>query len=433
MHDELPPPASLRSTTDRQLNADRATPASQKRTLRGGLRSGKNKRLPPQSCQERGECPSEAKGRVEVTPSASSRPDSLLIAHCSLLSRPTPDYRPGAMFSPLRTDRLVIRAMRPSDGEALWVRRNDPEVSRYQDWSTPFPREHADELARDCAVMEGPQIDNWWMAVIELVGSGETVGDLAVHVENDGHTAEIGYTLASNHWQKGYAVEATEALVEYLFDTLGVDRVFGMLHPDNRPSAVVLERVGMLFEGHTRMSYWLDGEGSDDWVYGMLRDDWDVWRTRPRSAPEEVRLAEVTPENLAEVFALRTHKSQESFVAPMPRSLAQALRPDEREGKPIEPWLRAIEADGEIVGFAMMALVEGRDPSLWRLLIDRIQQHRGIGSRAMELIEAEARRLGGEHLLVGFNEGRGSPGPFYLARGFEVTGHEGETKARKRL
>jgi len=337
------------------------------------------------------------------------------------------------MFSPLRTGRLVIRAMRPDDGEALWRRRNDPAAAEFQDWIMPFPRARADEIARECAAMEGPQNDEWWMAAIDLAESGETIGDLAVHVENDGHTAEIGYTLASAHWQKGYAVEAAEALVAYLFEEFGADRVWGALHPDNRPSAMVLERVGMIFEGHTRLSYWLGGDGSDDWVYGMLRDDWEAWRNRQRAAPVEVRLVEVTPGNLTEVFNLRTHKSQEAFVAPMARSLAQALLPGEHEGKPIEPWLRAIEADGEIVGFMMVALVDGNDPYLWRLLVDRMHQRRGVASRAMDRLEDEMRAMGAEYLGVGFGEGRGSPGPFYLARGFEVTGHDGETKARKRL
>lgn len=323
--------------------------------------------------------------------------------------------------------------MRPSDGASLWERRNDPEVARYQDWITPFPREHADQIARNCAAMKGPQNDDWWMVVVELADTGETIGDLAVRLENEGHTAEIGYTLASGHWGRGYAVEAAGALVEYLFDVLGIDRVWGELHPDNRPSAMVLERLGMLFEGHTRMSYWRAGEGSDDWVYGMLREDWEAWRDRPRDPPGAVRLIEITAENLAEVSTLRTHKSQEAFVAPMARSLAQALVPEDHEGRPVEPWLRAIEADGVIAGFVMVALVEGRDPYLWRLLIDRMHQRRGVATRAMDLIENEARAMGGRFLDLGFREGRGSPGPFYLARGFEVIGYEGETNARKKL
>jgi len=190
----------------------------------------------------------------------------------------------------------------------------------------------------------------------------------------------------------------------------------------------------MLFEGHTRLSYWLAGKGSDDWIYGMARQDWEAWRDRARTPPEEVRLAEVTPDNLNAVFQLRTHKSQEAFVAPVARSLAQALRPGQTaDGKTIVPWLRAIEADEVVVGFMMVALVDGRDPYLWRLLVDRMHQRRGVATRAMDLLEDEARAMGGQYLTVGFHDGRGSPGPFYLARGFEVTGHDGETKARKKL
>jgi RimJ/RimL family protein N-acetyltransferase/GNAT superfamily N-acetyltransferase len=338
------------------------------------------------------------------------------------------------VFQPIRTERLAIRELRLEDGELVWERRNDPEVAKYQDWVTPFPREKADQIAIDCAE-GGPVTDHWWMAAVELADSGEMIGDVSVHPENDGHTAEIGYTFASAHWRQGYAVEAVAAFVEYIFETLKVDRVWGMLHPDNRPSAMVLERVGMLFEGHTRMSYWLEGEGSDDWIYGMLREDWEAWRDRPRTPPGEVRLVEITAENLTEVLGLRTHKSQEAFVAPMARSLAQALRPGEHEGKPIEPWLRAIEADGVIAGFVMMALVEGKDPYLWRLLVDRMHQRRGIAARAMDLLEEEARAMGAEHLVLSFGEGRGSPRDFYLAQGYEPTGevHGGETEVRKSL
>jgi RimJ/RimL family protein N-acetyltransferase len=340
-----------------------------------------------------------------------------------------------AVFQPIRTKRLVIRAMRPDDAESLWERRNDPEVARYQDWSLPFPRERAEQIAAESAAMGGPRNDDWWMAIVEIAETGETVGDLVVHLESEGRTAEIGYTLASAHWRKGYATEATAALIEYLFETLGVTRVFGMLHPDNRASAMVLERSGMLFEGHTRSSFWLDDEVSDDWIYGMVREDWEAWRDRPRTRPEQVGLVEITPDNLAAVAALSTHRSQEAFVAPMGRSFAQALVPSPSDGQEVTPWLRTIEADGEVVGFVMLALAEGRDPFLWRLLIDRMHQRRGIASRALELVEDEVRMIGGQSLRVSWREGRGSPGDFYLARGFEPTGkvHGGETEACKPL
>ena len=77
-------------------------------------------------------------------------------------------------------------------------------------------------------------------------------GDVVVHLSSGGRTAEIGYTLDRKAWGQGYAQEATEALVAYLFETVGVTRVEAGLHPDNTASAMVLERVGLLWEGHTR-------------------------------------------------------------------------------------------------------------------------------------------------------------------------------------
>src|SRR3990172_9240505 len=155
------------------------------------------------------------------------------------------------MFQPIRTARLLIRPMRREDAGALWQRRNDPEVARYQNWITPYPREKVDAWMETVTAMDGPRNEDWWMATIAALDSDLPIGDLALHLTWESRTAEIGYTLAANQWGKGYAVEAASALVEYLFATLGVTRVLGMVHPDNRASAMVLERVGMLFEGHT--------------------------------------------------------------------------------------------------------------------------------------------------------------------------------------
>ena len=75
------------------------------------------------------------------------------------------------------------------------------------------------------------------------------------------------------------------------------------------------------------------------------------------------------------------------------------------------------------------------EPYLWRLLIDRMHQRRGIASRALALIAEECRAMGDSTLLVSWVEGKGSPRPFYLAHGFVPTGRivDGETEARLQL
>ena len=341
------------------------------------------------------------------------------------------------MFTPIRTKRLLIRPFRPEDAAGLAARRNDPVVAEYQDWTLPYSMEKAEATTSKLSAMDGPTTGEWWMAVVADPDTDEALGDLAVHLSWEGRTAEVGYTFAKENWGKGYATEALAAMIEYLFDTVGVTRVFGMLHPDNPASAMVLERSGLLFEGHTRSSFWLGDEVSDDWIYGMTRLDWERWRDRPRHRPTEVSLVEVATVNVAPLTKLRTHKSQERFVATMAESFVDALFPEVIDGAPVVPWLRGVFADGEPVGFVMLALRTEHhpEPYLWRLLIDRLHQRRGIGQRVLALVADECRKMGDESLVTSWSEGKGSPRPFYLANGFEPTGNliDGETEGRKRL
>jgi RimJ/RimL family protein N-acetyltransferase len=341
------------------------------------------------------------------------------------------------VFIPIETQRLLIRSVVPEDARLLAERRSDTQVAKYQNWALPYPLERAEKMVSEIVAMDGPENEEWWMASVCDNDTGEVLGDLALHLSQEGRTAEIGYTFASQHWGKGYAVEAVDALVAYLFEDLNVTRVFGMLHPDNPASAMVLERNGFLFEGHTKSSFWLDDEVSDDWIYGLTRPDWETWKARSRSAPDHVDLVEVTAENERSVSRLKTHKTQESFVAPMGWSFTDALFPEVVSGAPVVPWMRAIVADGEIVGFVMLALRTEHhpEPYLWRFLIDRLHQRRGIGKRALDLVEDEVRSMGDSTLLVSWVEGKGSPGPMYVTRGYEPTGRivDGETEARKQL
>lgn len=355
----------------------------------------------------------------------------------------------GLMFAPITTGRLVLRTHEAGDVDALHRRRNDPEVARWQNWTLPWPRATAEDLVADAMAMGGPLDGQWWMlTVVERGGDGQggglagaIVGDLAVHLSNGGRTAEIGYTFASSHWGRGYAAEAVEALLAWLFEQQGVSRVAGMLHPANRPSAMVLERTGFLFEGHTQRSFWLGDDNSDDLIYGLTRAGWEAWRSRPRHRPAEVRLVAITADTLAAVAELRTHASQELFVSPVWRSFADTLYPPVEDGAPVVPWLRAIEADGELVGIVLLSEPTAHHPRpyLWRLLIDRRHQRRGVADGVLPLIEAQCRAWGASELELNWVRGRGTPEPFYLARGFEPfnvdTLHEDDVvvEARKRL
>lgn len=341
------------------------------------------------------------------------------------------------MFTTRRTDRLLIRPLREGDEAELVARRNQPDVARYDSYELPFTLDQARRLVAEQVALGGPQDGEWWLPAVCDAATGETYGALGIRLTSAGRTAQIGYSFATAHWGRGYATEAVADLVEYAFGELGVTRVFAVSHPGNVASAMVLERTGFLFEAHHRSAYWKGDVCSDGRVYAMIPPDREAWRHRPRHPPGDVGLVEVTVDNVDVVAALRTHKSQERFVATMAESFTDALFPEVVDGAPVVPWMRAVEADGEVAGFVMLALRTEHhpEPFLWRLLIDRRHQRRGIGGRGLDLVVAECRAMGDAALLTSWSEGKGSPRPFYERYGFEPTGRvvDGETEARLRL
>ncbi len=152
----------------------------------------------------------------------------------------------------------------------------------------------------------------------------------------------------------------------------------------------------------------------------------------PRSVAEGavVELREVTGETVRAICRLEVAPEQTAFVAPNAVSFAEAY---------FEPkaWFRAIYADDEPVGFAMLSIdPEKPEYYLWRLMIAADRQRRGYGRAALELIVQHVRTLPrATELLVSWVPADGGPEPFYRGLGFVPTGeiHEGEVVARLAL
>ncbi len=345
--------------------------------------------------------------------------------------RPRARYDPRVYpVLPLRTPRLILRALRATDASMLAAYRNDPEVARYQDWPLPYTDDRAAEFIAEQGDASGPRPAAWTQIGIDQ--DGLLIGDLAVGLDGTGKLAMLGYTLCRDRQGQGLATEAAGALIDALFEG-GLHRVAATLDPANIASAMLLERLGFRYEGRALQAAFVRGAWEDDDRYAILREERVAWLARPLTPPNDVRLVEVTAHNRRAVARLATHPSQERFVAPMARTFQHALIPEDVNGVPVVPWFRAIEADGEIVGFLMIAAVTSGHPRpfLWRLLIDRGHQGRGIGRRAVALLVDLLRSDGQTELEVSWHDGRGGPEGFYLKLGFVPTGQvvEGEHQA----
>ena len=331
---------------------------------------------------------------------------------------------------PLRTERLTLRFPRTEDVGALTAYRNDPDVSAFQSWELPYPEERARELVvRHERVTD---LTNGGGHQVMIECEGRVVGDLYVGLHEHGGVAEIGFTVARSAQGQGIGLEAAGAVVGDLVERLGVHRITAELSPQNPASARLLERLGMTFESHSLRSVRVRGRWDDSLRYAMSGEQWRSWRDRVRTSPNDVRLVEITDDSFRPWTWMGVHRSQQRFVASVQDSLIDALFHGTRYGVPLLPQLRGIEADGQPTGFVMWSEVEPR-PYLWRFLVDRRHQGRGIGRRAMDLWSQAMRERGHTEAETSWVRARGGPEAFYLAFGFVPTGEYDDGEALARL
>lgn len=327
-------------------------------------------------------------------------------------------------FHGIRTDRLLIRPPELGDVDALVRRRNDPWVSTFYQWPSPFKREWAEQEIRDTIAMGGGVVGRSYTATI--CDDTGPIGDFVFFLIEHGKVGEINVAVDPEVFSKGYLREIEDAGLEYLFNELGIERLQGRIDPRNGPAVRLAERSGTVWEGHTRQSTWVDGEPCDDWVFGMLRSDWEAWKARPRHAPDEVGLVPADRVARDDLLAVTMHKSQEAHVGSLAEVFADsALDP---EGTRV----LAIGADGEVVGLVVVGDPVGGEAEIRRILVDRLHQRRGIGSMATGALVEDLRDRGASTVVARWADGWGSPGPFFERLGFEADGRpvDGVTTGR---
>ncbi len=59
---------------------------------------------------------------------------------------------------------------------------------------------------------------------------------------------EIFYAIARAYWGNGFASEAVELLINYVFNNMGIDKLVAIIDPDNVASQRVVEKSGMVFD-----------------------------------------------------------------------------------------------------------------------------------------------------------------------------------------
>jgi RimJ/RimL family protein N-acetyltransferase len=151
---------------------------------------------------------------------------------------------------------------REEDFAAYAVICDDPEVMRFLGGKTLNKLEAWRHLA---FIIGHWQLRGYGPWAVEEKHSGKLVGRIGFLNPEGWPGFELGWTLGREFWGRGYATEGAGRALQYGFNELDHEHIISLIHPDNKASIRVAERLGEKVEGETELL------GNQVLVYGIWR------------------------------------------------------------------------------------------------------------------------------------------------------------------
>lgn len=175
----------------------------------------------------------------------------------------------------LKTERLTLRPITIEDRDAIFSYASNPNVSRYTMWEPHQTPEDSESFINEYI------LPNYQKGVLEPLGVGlaETPQDLigtvgCFWVSKNNKCMELAYALAEPFWGKGLIVEASEALLDFVFKNFDVERVQSRHKVGNDASGRVMQKLGMKYEGQLRKAIFHRQQFWDIRYYSILKEEW---------------------------------------------------------------------------------------------------------------------------------------------------------------
>jgi [ribosomal protein S5]-alanine N-acetyltransferase len=149
-------------------------------------------------------------------------------------------------MQPISTARLVIRPFESSDLDDFLSYQSHPDVRRHLPGEAMTPTEAAAFISAQSSLADSER-DKWHGWAVQHTDDGLVIGDVGVYLPANTPTeGDLGFQFHPGYHGRGYAREATAALVAYLFDTMALTTVTASCHEQNEPSARLLLSLGMV-------------------------------------------------------------------------------------------------------------------------------------------------------------------------------------------
>jgi len=145
----------------------------------------------------------------------------------------------------IETERLVLRSWKQEDLPLFTAMNKDARVMRY----FPSTMTETETEAFFNRIQDEFRHNGWGLYAVETKSADKFIGYVGLH--EIGFAAdftpgvEIGWRLAADHHNQGYATEAAKGVLK-LAKTLGLHRLYSFTARTNAPSERVMQKIGMV-------------------------------------------------------------------------------------------------------------------------------------------------------------------------------------------
>jgi RimJ/RimL family protein N-acetyltransferase len=173
----------------------------------------------------------------------------------------------------VRGERVYLRPLERDDLAAALPAINDREIASLTGFPMPVSKETSERWYDEHVAKKHGESN--YHFVICLLGSSELIGQCDFHHIWDGFRTDLGIFLLPGYVGKGYGTDALNALVDFGFGELTLERIGLTVDPENERAIRSYEKCGFVREGIIRAGRRHRGEIRDELQMSILRPEWE--------------------------------------------------------------------------------------------------------------------------------------------------------------
>ena len=177
------------------------------------------------------------------------------------------------MTRPIHGERVYLRPIEKADANLSHRWRTDAEVVALASLPVPTSLGQVEQRIERHAEKAGEDAYDF---VICLLADDRPIGEaMLFELDRQNGSAELGIFIGEqDEWGKGYGTDAVNALVDFGFGSLRLERIWLNVWTENPRARRAYEKAGFVLEGTLRHDRYERGGFTDGDIMSIVRDEW---------------------------------------------------------------------------------------------------------------------------------------------------------------